>query len=367
MARITDLQVHLVPLELKTQYRQDVPPLRWDCVFVRLFTDEGVEGMSQPHYLGGGRSLAETYVQFIKPLVLGEDPQFPERIWRKVWAADRIGFMSMLAQGGLDVAVWDVAAKLAGLPLYKMLGGYRERVRAYASTTTLASVEDYVQSARGWIEEGYTAIKLHCWGDPAKDIEACTAVREAVGPDVDLMLDAVGTYDLGSAIRVGRALEELNFHWYEEPLPVHDLLGYRELNRRIDIPIAGGELLGGGLYDYPPIFESRALDIVRPGAGFFRGITPQRKAAGMAEAFNMRCEPPTYGFPMMQAANLHLICAIPNCIFFEAPVPTGMLNVLTTTTIDIDADGYVHVPTQPGVGLEVDMDELDDRTELVLR
>jgi L-alanine-DL-glutamate epimerase-like enolase superfamily enzyme len=366
MSRIIDLKAHLVPLELRTQYRHDVPPLRWDCIVVQVITEDGVEGFSQPHYLGSGRSLAETYARFFKPLIVGEDIRFVEKIWRKVWAADRIGFTSLLAQGGLDVAIWDAAAKLAGIPLYQMFGAYQTSVRAYASTTTLESVQAYVDQAKGLIDEGYTAIKLHCWGDPKRDLEACEAVRDTVGSGVDLMLDVVGTYDLAAALKVGRRLQELDFHWYEEPLPVHDLLGYRELRRALDIPIAGGELLGGGLYDYPPIFADRALDIVRPGAGFFRGITPQRKAAGMAEAFNMRFEPPTYGFPLMQAANLHVICSVPNCLFFEAPVPTGMLNALTTTTIDIDEHGLVHVPTGPGIGLEIDRDELENRTSDVL-
>ena len=365
MSRITDLRAHLVPLELRTQYREDVEPLRWDCIVVQVITEDGVEGFSQPHYLSGGRSLSETFARFYKPLVVGEDVRFTERIWQKVWAADRIGFTSLLAHGGLDVAIWDAAAKLAGIPLYQMLGAHKTAVKAYASTTTLDSVDAYVEQARGLMEEGYRAIKLHCWGDAKRDLEACAAVRDAVGPDVDLMLDAVGTYDLAGALRVGRGLQELDFHWYEEPLPVHDLLGYRELCRSLDVPIAGGELLGGGLYDYPQIFTDRALDIVRPGAGFFRGITPQRKAAGMAEAFNQRCEPPTYGFPLMQAANLHVICSIPNCLFFEAPVPTGMLDVLTTSTIDLDEDGYVHVPDRPGIGIDIDRDELDNRVEAV--
>lgn len=366
MTKIVDLQVHIVPLGLKTQYREDVPPLDWECLLVRVKTDDGVEGFSQPHYLGGGRSLAETLVKFVKPLLLGEDPRYPERIWQKIWAADRIGFMSVLAQGGVDVAVWDLAGKLASLPLYRMFGASRNRVRAYASTTTLDSVDAYSDLALRMVQEGYTAIKLHCWGDPKRDLEACEAVRDVVGPDVDLMLDAVGTYDHASALKVGRGLERLDFHWYEEPLPLHDLLGYQDLCQSLDIPIAGGEYLGGGLYDYPPIITAKALDIIRPGAGFVRGITPMRKAAALAEAFYMRCEPPSYGFPMMQAANLHVICSITNCVFFEAPVPSGMLNVLTRNVIELEPDGYVSVPELPGLGIEIDFDELDDRTASIL-
>ncbi len=360
--RITDMKVHLVPLELKTQYREDVPPLRWDCVVVQLESDEGVEGFGQPHYLGNGRALAETLGGFVKPLIVGEDPRYPERIWQKIWAADRIGFMSMLAQGGVDVAVWDLNARLADRPLYHLLGGYREKVRAYASTTTLDSVADYVALANDLLGQSFTAIKLHCWGDADRDMEACRAVREAVGPEIDLMLDAVGTYGHDDALRVGRALEELGFHWYEEPLPHTDMYGYQDLVRSLDIPIAGCELLGGGFYDYQAWIQNRAIDIIRPGVGFMRGVTPQRKAAALCEAFGMRCEPPTYGFPLMQAANLHVICSIRNCEFFEVPVPYGMLNELTTSYIELDEDGYVSVPQGPGLGLEINRDELDDRT-----
>jgi L-alanine-DL-glutamate epimerase-like enolase superfamily enzyme len=363
--QITDLKAHLVPLDLRTQYREDVQPFRWDCVVVEIQSDEGVTGWAQPHYLGNGRSLAETLAGFVKPLIVGEDPRYPERIWQKVWAADRIGFMSMLAHGGVDVAIWDLNAKLAGRPLYHLLGGSRERVRAYASTTTLDTVDDYVVLAEDMMQRGFTAIKLHCWGDPDRDIEACEAVRSTVGSGVDLMLDAVGTYNHDQAIRVGRALERLDFHWYEEPLQHNDMYGYQDLVQRLDIPIAGCELLGGGLYDYPAWITSRAIDIIRPGAGFMRGITPQRKAAALCEAFGMRCEPPTYGFPLMQVANLHVICSIGNCEFFEYPVPMDMLNQLTTSVLELDSEGYVTVPQEPGLGLSIDLDELDERTEVV--
>lgn len=361
--KIAEVSCHVVGTEIKAQYRADLPPMEWQCVVTRVRTDDGVEGCSQQLNFNAADGLADVIVNYFASFVLGEDPRYTERIWQKVWAANRLGFSSILAQGAIDTAVWDLAGKVAGVPIWQMLGGYRDKVRAYASTATLENVDAYVSLAKDLIQEGYTAIKLHAWGEPRKDVEACEAVRDVVGPSIDLMLDPVGAYDRADALRVGRELERLNFYWYEEPLLDHDLAGYADLARALDIPIAAAETLGGGLYDYPAFIAQNAVDIIRPDAGLMRGITPMKKAAGLAEAFNMKCEPHTYGFPMMQAANLHVVCSMRNCEFFEVPVPTGMLDRFVDAKIEVDRDGFVHVPDRPGIGILLDEDELDKATK----
>jgi L-alanine-DL-glutamate epimerase-like enolase superfamily enzyme len=360
--KITEVKSHVVDLGVRMQYREDVAPVDLQCLFVRLSTEDGYEGYSQPLSLGSARSLAHGVAGLARATLIGEDPRYPERIWQKLWAANRIGTISNLVHSAIDIAVWDLAAKAAGVPLYRMLGGYRDSVRAYASTPTLGTIEEYVQLCRTLVEQGFRAIKLHGWGDPDRDIEACQAVRDAIGPSIALMLDVVGAYDRGDALRVGRALERLGFEWLEEPILDHDLAGYRDLCTALDLPIAAGEVLGGGIYDYATVLSMQALDIVRPSASLIRGITPMRKAAGMAEAFNVRCEPNSYGTPLTLAANLHVICAIKNCEYLEIPVPRAPLQTLAPDSLPLDSEGCIHVPQQPGLGIDIDFAELERHT-----
>ncbi|HEY6262064.1 MAG TPA: mandelate racemase/muconate lactonizing enzyme family protein [Nitrospiraceae bacterium] len=364
--RITEVRSHLVDLGVTMQYRADVAPVQLQCLLVRIVSDEGLEGFSQPLSLGSGASLAHGVAGLARATVVGEDPRYPERIWQKLWAANRIGTISNLVHSAIDIAVWDLAGKIAGLPLYMMLGAYRDSVRAYASTPTLADTDAYINLCQQLVKDGFRAIKLHGWGEPERDIEACEAVRHAVGPKIALMLDVVGAYDRASALRVGRELDRLHFEWFEEPILDHDLAGYRDLCNSLDIPIAGGEVLGGGIYDYATLLSMQALDIVRPSASLIRGITPMRKAAAMAEAFNVRCEPNSYGTPLTLAANLHVICTIKNCDYLEIPVPRGALETLAVGALPLTAEGDVQAPQKPGLGVDIDVEDLERRTVAVV-
>jgi L-alanine-DL-glutamate epimerase-like enolase superfamily enzyme len=325
----------------------------YEVPVVTIATDEGIEGNS---FGSNGLALAH-YLVKLKPLLIGEDPLDREKIWQKLWEQTRILFLPQTALGVIDVALWDIGGKAANLPIYKLLGAYRDKVKAYASSTQRPTTESYVQEALDVKKRGFTAYKLHIPGIPGKDLEICRAVREAVGDSISLMLDPVARYDREQALMVGREIEKLNFYWYEEPISDFDIDGLVELSSALDIPIAGLEVRPGNLYAMKEYLVRGAVDIVRSDVQFNGGITQLKKVASLAEAFGMRCEIHTNFNPLMNAANLHVTCSIKNCEFYEWWIPEELMwDFGVKESLVVDTEGYVHVPYGPGLGLEVDWD-----------
>src|SRR5262245_24570667 len=189
---------------------------------VTIATDEGVEGHA---FLGsamrGAHFDAESLIHYLKPLVMGQDPLDRERLYQAMWQKNRQ--TTLRAIGAMDVALWDIAGKVAGLPIHRLLGSYRDRAPAYASSAVLASKEAYAEEAKRFKSEGWTAYKIHPPTDPDVDIEVCRAVRAAVGDGFRVMLDSTWAYQYPEALRVGKAIERLGFYWYEDPLADDDL------------------------------------------------------------------------------------------------------------------------------------------------
>ena len=332
---------------------------------VQIFTDEGIEG----DYLAGGRraagrGVADMVVEVLKPTLIGKDPFDRESIWHSM-VNQPLGAVSMNAVGAIDVALWDIAGKATGLPVYKLLGGYRDKVRAYASILARDSLKDYGDYAKTLVAQGYTAIKLHVRGTPKEHIEICRATRDAVGDKVDLLLDSNCRYDRREAIMVGRAIEKLNFYWYEEPLVNTDIEGYREICQALDIPVAAAETLYyANPSHFTPYLADHIADIVRTDAE--RGITLAKRVADMCDSFGLKCELHSWGYAVCQFANLQVMGAIRNCDFFEKMEPGKLFDVCVKNTIDIDKEGFVHLPTKPGLGVELDFNEIKKRTVLTL-
>ncbi|MEH7249038.1 enolase C-terminal domain-like protein [Neobacillus niacini] len=370
--KITDVQILFYTRPMPDiQYAEDIPASYSGDVevyVVKILTDEGIEGYGGGiGYTRTGRATAEVIRQVIKPNIIGEDPLNREKIWQKLWRIDRLAFMPQTAIGPIDVALWDLAGKIANLPIYKLLGAYRDKLPAYASGQTLPSIEAYAEQAIKAKESGYTAYKLHPFGDPAKDIAAAAAVREAVGDNFVLMLDAVASYDYTSALQVGRSLEQLKYHWFEEPLRDVDIHGYRKLAQDLDIPIAGVEVLSGSLYTTPEYIVTNAVDIVRSDVTFKGGLTPLMKTAHLAEAFGMRCEIHCVGgMELMEIANLHAACAIKNCYYHEILVPEDVIRYGVCEQIKIDKEGQVHAPQGPGLGVELDWEYINSNLKYIL-
>ena len=358
--KITDVKVTILEVESPMGGSRTA-----QANLIQVFTDEGIIGNHLdwgPHSQGQG--LAETVVAVIKPMLTGRDPFDRENIWHSM-VERSIGGVSMFIAGAIDVALWDIAGKAAGLPIYKLLGGYRDKIRAYASILQHESPQAYYDYAKELKGMGYTAIKLHVWGGPEEHLEACRATRDAVGDEVDVMLDVNCRYDRREALMVGRELEKLNFYWYEEPLPNTDLEGYRELCQMLDIPIAATETLYyANPAHFTPYIADHIVDIIRTDAQ--RGITLAKKVTDICDAFGMKCELHGWGPATNQFANLHVIGASRNSDFFEKMEPGEMYDVCAKDTIKIDEEGFVHLPSKPGLGLELDFDEVKKRTILTL-
>jgi len=187
-------------------------------------------------------------------------------------------------------------------------------------------------------------------------------VREAVGDDMVLMYDPVARYDHNQALMVGRELEKLGFYWFEEPIRDTNMSGLIQLCNDLDIPIASLEVIPGNIYSRAQYIARGAVDIVRSDTLFNGGITPLKKTASLAEAFGMKCEIHYNPNPLANAANLHVMCSIKNCDFFEWVVPEWLWDFGVKENIKLDDEGYVHVPEGPGLGLEVDWEYVDRHT-----
>jgi L-alanine-DL-glutamate epimerase-like enolase superfamily enzyme len=197
------------------------------------------------------------------------------------------------------------------------------------------------------------------------NLEACKALREAMGDDVTLIHDAVFSYNRQEALRNGRELEKLNYYWYEAPLPSYDIEGYVELTKKLDIPITV-ELMG----NYLEYIQRGAVDILRSISTFTGGITEMKKLAILSEMYGLKFEPHSYGGIFHQAATLQVILSAKNCEFFEVPIDKdgneGMYDIGTKDKIRIDRDGYVHAPQKPGLGLEIDWKQVEEGSEIQL-
>ena len=338
---------------------------------LRIVTDEGVEG----YCFGANGPVIENLV---KPILMEQDPFYREKIWQAMRERQRLnlGSLSDRVLATVDMALWDLAGRYAGLPVHKLLGATRDKVPAYASTMCgddleggLDTPEAYAEFAIWCMERGYPAFKLHTWQppipgapDPKRDVAACAAVREAVGPDVPLMLDPFHYYNREQALYLGRELEKLNYYWMEEPMGEHSISSYVWLTEQLDLPMVGPETAEGKMYTRAEWIVRGASDISRGGVGDLGGITPLVKLVGLCESFGVRMEVHGGG-----PGNLHVLCAmsIPGEFyergllhpFIDYETPPPWLNSLPDP---MDKEGFVHVSQEPGLGWDINFDYIRD-------
>ena len=275
---------------------------------LKIETDEGAEG-----YFTGGNTYfvppaPEVIERIVKPMLIGENPLDREKLWQ--WMMGHRG-LSEAVIGVVDCALWDLAGRMTGVSVASLLGGYRDRVKAYASTApNLGSPEVYAEHAIECKKRGYTAYKVHAniYWDPEKeepapgkpafpeaDLEICRAVREAVGDDMVLMLDPWGIYTLEESLYVGREIEKLDYYWFEHPMDERKTEPYRKLTEALDIAVLGPEMEPGSLYTRAEWALQHASDMGRIDTNF-GGITGVRKALGFYESIGMQCELHLGGF-----------------------------------------------------------------------
>ena len=382
---ITDVKIHLLQLdEMRRQPEMFVIPgqnrVQFDRRFfpgtepqhlalIRIMTDVGIEGWCDSFYVfGPTRAFAESWLDAFKPELVGVDPLDREFIFQKLWFANRFNWMLhpwML--GYADVALWDIAGKYARLPICKLLGAFRDRIPTYVSSGNYPKLEEFVEFGLRVKALGFKGYKLHSRLGPERDIQIARAVREAMGPDFMLMHDPVQTYTYTEAVRVGRALEELDYTWLEEPLQEYDLAALSKLCATLDIPIAAGEWVYGGAHVAATMLSQGAADIIRGDAIVSGGITGLMKVAHIAEGFGVNCEVHERG-PAFSFAHAQAVAAISNCSLFELngvnpDSPTA--HPIVKNPIQFE-DGHLVVPQGPGLGLVLDWDEIERRTVQVL-
>ncbi|WP_235739097.1 enolase C-terminal domain-like protein [Nocardioides alcanivorans] len=337
---------------------QSMQHLTSDIVALQVITDEGHIG--ETFSLGGGMGMGHYLASSIKPMLIGRNPLEREAIWKDMWDMNRLWFSPLFMVGTADVALWDLYGKIRNAPIHEVLGTFRTKIPTYASSMTHTSVDAFVEEAVTFQKLNYHGYKLHVLGEADFDIECCRAVREATGSDFKLMVDAVAAYDHADALKVGYALQELGYHWYEEPLRDYDLAGYRMLTEKLDIRVAGTETNEGGLVSRAEFVASNACDIVRADPSFTYGITHTKKIGALAEAFGKNLEIHTNPNPMMDAAALHVALSLPNTEFFEQLVPTETFHFGVDQPVQVDADGYALAPEGPGLGVNIDWDYVNE-------
>jgi D-galactarolactone cycloisomerase len=341
-----------------------VYPQGEQTVVVRIETDEGVVGWGEAHAPYGPAVTQTLILDVFAPLLLGQDPMHSEVLWEKMYGAQRLrghntGY-TMEAISGLDIALWDLRGKITGQPVYALLGGpYRTEIPVYASGIPGSNDAERQASARRYVEQGYTGFKLAIGRrDLNEDLATVAAVAEVVNEHGQLLVDAHGAYDLGTAVQVGRELERLGCHWFEDPLLPEDHTGYAELSRILDIMVVAGET-ECNRFQFRDRLAARAVDAILPDICRAGGITEGQKIAIIADVYQTEwAAHVSMGTMIHVAAALHLGAATPNFLVCEFhPTLTRLGNDLLLNAIEPQGS-YMTVPNGPGLGIEFDEGKL---------
>ena len=323
--------------------------------WLALHTDAGVTGYA---FCLRGAILTDLVERRLRADLLGTDPLAREFLWDRLWELDRIERFPVYISGVVDVALWDLAAKAAGLPLYKLLGYHRESIPAYASTVTFGTVEEFLDVADQCLELGYPAIKLHAWGDVRADGRLCAALREHVGDDVPLMYDGSAGFDLMDATYLGHVLGDNGYLWYEEPMREFSVEAYRRLAERVAVPLLVSEVTEGAHMSTANFIAAGCASAVRTGSALRGGVTGALRTAHLAEAFLLRAEVHAPGL-----VNRHLCMSIRNNTYYESIIDSNPVR----RPAEVDADGLVHAPRAVGVGFEAEWAVAGAPVELAAR
>lgn len=320
---------------------------RRNWLFVKVFTDQGIYGVGEA---SGWPRVVETAIKDLTDILIGEDPMNIERIWQKMFIAmmghGMTGIVGGGALTGVEMALWDIKGKALGVPVWNLLGGkIRDEIRMYAHAGN-------ADTALKMAERGYTGVKA---GGVKNPLQRVKEIREAVGPDVDIMLDVHGPpwLTVGDAITLGKALEEFNLLFYEDPVAPENIESIARVRRHVDIPLAAGER-HANIYGLRELIERELVDVVQPDTGRAGGLMQMKKQAAMAEAHGIGFAPHDGSLgPVAEMAAVHLLATLPNFLILEHredDVPQRYEVMVPQPTI---VNGSILVPDTPGLGVDI--------------
>ncbi len=325
-------------------------------VTVRLRTDDGAEGIGYTYTVGktGGSAIRTLILDDLKSTLIGLDPRRVEQIWEKMWWTLHYvgrGGIASFAIAAVDIALWDLKSKLAGEPLWRFLGGHAKRVKAYAGGIDLElSLDELRSQTKDNLDRGFRAIKMKVGRESvAEDVERVAAIREFLGPDIPLMVDANMRWTVEQAIRAARAFGKYDLVWFEEPTNPDDIEGNRRIEREGGIPVASGENLHT-IYEFEKMIADGGISFPEPDVSNIGGITSWLKVARIAEAYNRPVT--SHG---VHDLHVHLLAAVPNASYLE--VHGFGLEAYLRHPLAIK-NGYAEAPDRPGHGIEFDWDAL---------
>lgn len=332
-----------------------------------------VEIHSDAGLVGIGPGIEESQIGRAQQILVGQDPFDMER--HEGMMRYYIGGAHYRGRAGLDIALWDLIGKISGQPLYKIWGGAKDKVPAYASMVRLSTIEERVELATRLVAEGWKAIKLRLHYETiGEDIELVERVREAVGDRMEIMVDANQAqssgnwqpglhWDFRRAVETARELQRLNVYWLEEPLPRYYFDQLARLSEKVEMPIAGGEN-NPGIHEFVQMLEKNVYGILQPEGMVLGGMTPVRRVAILADAYGKKVVPHHGGRGLGTVAHLHMVCALANSPFLELlhDPPVGEYQhgwSMFTEPPVVDSEGYVAAPQKPGLGVEIKPDWIE--------
>ena len=362
--RITRIQS--VPISFRVPEGQNVRlgigrAVKRDAVLVKVETDEGLVGWGEAHHGRCPGAIAKLIDTTLAELVLGMDPLDVNGVWARVYrmqlASHGMGAAAAMALSGLDIALWDIRGKATGWPIHRLLGGAPRAVPAYAGGISLGWQEpaSLADEARAHVAAGYRAVKLRVGDSPRRDIARVAAVREALGADVEILVDANTGYAVDDVRRVMPAFEAAGVAWLEEPFPPHDTYSYGAAARLGTVPLAAGEN-HFTRYEFVQALQAGYLGFVQPDLSKTGGITEAMRIAALASAWKISVNPHTSATGINMVATLHLLAAVDNPGYFEGDVAqhNPFRDDVVGLPYRLDDEGKVRPPDGPGLGVEVD-------------
>ena len=360
--KIERIEVQVVGPETKRYtWSHDLPEQFQSLTLLRLFTDSGVEGLAAVWNAASydyDRYTAEA-LRHLMPVLIDRNPLEREALLHDL--RPRVFPQPPGALALIDIALWDLAARLENKPLHRFLGATRDSIASYASTPMFEDIAEYLSVTEHLLDQGFQAIKFHTWCVPEDDLALARAARQRF-PDVKFMLDAENNYQYNDALRVARELHDLEFTWLEAPLPDHDLQGYRKLTADAGIPIVPSGNWVRNLSLFKECLDSKVWGVSRTDVVMLDGITSTIEALQLSERAGLHCELMCWGYTLASAPNLHLMLANTKGTYYEQPLPYELFEYGMHQAIRTDANGEVHAPNGPGLGFEPDWPAMNDKT-----